>query len=81
MTCRDVIEFLADYLAGDLAAEQQAVFDEHLAICPDCVAYLKNYRRTIQLGQAALQTPESPVCADIPEDLVQAILAARKKAT
>jgi anti-sigma factor RsiW len=79
MTCRDFIEFLMDYVAGELSAEERALFDAHLAICPPCVAYLKTYRATIQMGQAALAASEGPVPADVPEELVQAILAARRQ--
>ena len=30
MTCRELVEFLADYLAGDLPAEVRRVFEAHL---------------------------------------------------
>jgi anti-sigma factor RsiW len=81
MTCRDVIEFLMDYLAGEVSPEERAVFEQHLAICPPCVAYLKTYQETIQLEQSVLSQPEEPICEEIPDDLVQAIMAARKKST
>jgi len=77
MTCRDFIEFLMDYLSGELSADERAIFDAHLAECPWCVAYLKTYRETVALGKAALAEPEKGVPADVPEDLVRAILAAR----
>jgi anti-sigma factor RsiW len=81
MTCRDFIDFLMDYLAGDLSADERAIFDAHLAECPPCVAYLNSYRDTIKLGQAVLAPSQAPVPADVPEDLVQAVLAARRKRT
>jgi anti-sigma factor RsiW len=79
MTCREVIEFLAEYLAGELPPEQHKVFTEHLDACPECVAYLESYEETVRLGKAALSEPEDPVSDDVPEELVQAILAARRK--
>jgi anti-sigma factor RsiW len=81
MTCREFIDFLADYLSGELPATQQAVFEEHLAICPDCVNYLDTYRETIRLGKAAFADPEDPVPEEVPEELVQAILSAVRKPT
>jgi anti-sigma factor RsiW len=76
MTCRDIIEFLTEYTAGKVPPEERAIFEEHLALCPPCVAYLRNYQATVQLEKAALCTPEK---ADpMPEELVAAILAARK---
>ena len=77
MTCRHILEFLTDYVDGTVTAEEQAVFEAHLAICPPCVAYLHTYQVTVQLGKAALGGVEAP--ADpVPEELVTAILAARK---
>lgn len=78
MTCREFAEFMADYRSGDLSAEARARFDEHMALCPDCVTYLKGYEAAIRLGRHAW-APESPVPEDVPETLVQAILAARQR--
>ncbi len=78
MNCREFTEFLHEYLFGNLPEEERAEFDRHLAECPWCVAYLDNYRKTIQLGQAAFAEPEdAPPPPDAPEELIQAILAAR----
>jgi predicted anti-sigma-YlaC factor YlaD len=51
--------------------------DEHLAVCPECVAYLQNFRATIAVTKHACE--DDPALAQIPEELVQAILAARMK--
>jgi len=78
MTCRDFVTFLSDYLSGELAAAERARFEAHLAECPMCVAYLKTYQETIKLGKAALTESEEAIPAEVPEELVQAILAARR---
>jgi anti-sigma factor RsiW len=75
MNCREVTEFLLDYFAGGLPAGERAVFDEHLADCPDCRTYLAHYRQTVLLGAEAFAGPAEAV----PEDLVRAILAARPR--
>jgi anti-sigma factor RsiW len=81
MTCRDVIEFLLEYRSGTLPAGQRAAFEEHLETCPQCVAYLKSYDEAVRLGKGALHHRDDPVSDDVPEELVQAILAARRKHT
>lgn len=43
-------------------------------MCPSCVAYLKTYEQTILLASAS---GDDPVPGQVPESLVQAILAAR----
>jgi anti-sigma factor RsiW len=78
MTCNDFITFLMDYVEGDLPAAQQAVFEEHLALCESCVAYLSNYRDTVALSKAAMCDPAGPVPDEVPEDLITAVLASRK---
>jgi len=60
MTCRDVIDVLADYLEQALTPEMAADLERHLAGCEPCRAYLATYRRTRALGaQAArLEMPD-----------------------
>ena len=50
MTCRDVIDVLADYLEQALTPEIAADLERHLAGCEPCRAYLATYRRTRALG-------------------------------
>lgn len=76
LTCRDAVAFLASYLGGELAPLERARFDAHLAACPDCRTYLAQYEQTRALSRAALD--DDAVDAVLPEELVQAILAARK---
>ncbi|HEX4590903.1 MAG TPA: zf-HC2 domain-containing protein [Gemmataceae bacterium] len=78
MNCREFTEFLNLYFDGELAAAERAVFDEHLAECPDCTAYLQNYAATVRLGRAAFDTNGS-VPAAVPADLVAAVLAALRQ--
>ena len=76
MTCREFIEFLWVYLSEVMSEDRRLRFDAHLTVCPSCVAYLKSYVETQRLGREALD-PDAPLPADVPEDLVRAILAAR----
>jgi anti-sigma factor RsiW len=79
MTCRELIDFLMAYLDGELPAARRALFDEHLEICAACRRYLDQYKATIALGRSACDppAPDAPVPDEVPEELVQAILAAR----
>ncbi|MFO0837392.1 MAG: zf-HC2 domain-containing protein [Phycisphaerae bacterium] len=78
ITCRELTDFLHDYVSGDLAQAQHAEFERHLAVCPPCVRYLSSYRKTIEVGRDCLKAPETSL-PPMPEELVRAILAARKK--
>jgi len=79
MTCREFIDVLSDYLSQELPAQQRATFEAHLRECPDCVAYLKSYEDTVKLGQRAFKHSEEAVPDDVPEELVRAIVAARRE--
>lgn len=77
MTCRELADFMADYLSGELPADTRTQFDHHLSICPTCVTYLKDYEAAIRVGKSVLVS-ETAIPATVPEDLVKAVLAARK---
>ena len=79
MTCRTFIEFLMEYLNGELAPQEHAEFEAHLAECPWCVAYLQTYQEAIRMGKIVFADEEKEVPADVPEELIQAILAARAR--
>jgi anti-sigma factor RsiW len=78
VNCRTFIEFLMEYLNGELPPAQRAEFEAHLAECPWCVAYLQTYQEAIRLGKAVLADEEA-VPEAVPEELIQAILAARAR--
>jgi anti-sigma factor RsiW len=79
MTCREFVEFLWRYIDNDLSPGERSTFDDHLTKCPHCVKYLQQYQATTQAGKAAVAASDNAVPADVPEDLVQAILHARAK--
>ena len=78
MTCREVADFLAEYLNGALPEREHQLFERHLRLCPNCVEYLAIYRTTITLGRHAFDETDA-VERGMPEGLVSAILSARKR--
>ncbi len=79
MTCREFADFLMDYLSEELAPESRAQFEQHLDQCPNCNKYLTAYGETVKLGKRAFEDEEGPLPADVPDGLVKAILAARRR--
>ena len=79
ITCRELLDFLGDYVDAELPAAQLAEFHRHLAVCPSCVNYVETYKATRLLGRAACCDPRDAPPADVPEPLIAAILAARRK--
>ena len=78
MNCREFTEFLMAYLDGELAESERSSFDFHLHGCQSCVNYMESYHATIALGRRACSEDQA-IPEDVPEALVQAILAARGK--
>ncbi len=46
--CREITDLLLDYMTGELDPETVAAFEAHLRLCPDCVAFLNTYKKTVQ---------------------------------
>jgi predicted anti-sigma-YlaC factor YlaD len=78
ITCKEFEEFVLSHLDGNLTRAQQAVFDLHLRLCRECREYLAAYQRSMEVGRAVLTTPDDRIPDDVPEDLIKAILVARK---
>ncbi len=75
--CDELIGFLDDYVEDRLSPDERACFEAHLSLCEACVRYLNGYRDTLRA--LALVARESDVVPDeVPEELVEAILAARR---
>jgi hypothetical protein len=51
------VKLIGDYLAGRLRRRAAAAFEHHLSQCPDCEAFLKTYKKTIELTTSFLRTP------------------------
>ena len=47
-TCEQVTSLILDYLTGGFDTETTLAFEQHLRDCPDCVAFLNTYKKTIQ---------------------------------
>ncbi len=47
LSCKELVELVTDYLEGALPAMEGARFEEHIAGCPHCTAYLDQMRATI----------------------------------
>lgn len=77
LTCRQIIDYVQAFLDGELPRRERTIFELHLNLCPDCLNYLRSYQATLALAKRAGR--DEPTESPVPDDLVQAILAARKQ--
>ena len=49
LACNELVEIVTDYLEGSLPPEEEARFEDHLAICEGCRTYLEQMRLTIRV--------------------------------
>jgi anti-sigma factor RsiW len=78
MTCKEFEDFVQAYIDDELSSAQRSVFELHIRLCRECKDYLAAYQRAIALGRAVLGAPNQPVPAEVPKDLVAAILKAKE---
>ncbi|HEY2868983.1 MAG TPA: zf-HC2 domain-containing protein [Gaiellales bacterium] len=66
LVCREVVELVSDYLEGAMTLEERARFEEHLAMCEGCSAYLEQMRLTLRVAGALRPEAVDPhVCAHL----------------
>jgi anti-sigma factor RsiW len=81
VTCRELADFIMDYLTGELPEGVRTAFEHHLSLCPDCVNYVAAYQKTVELNRRVFSNDDAEAGAstNVPDDLVKAILASRKQ--
>jgi len=69
MNCRQVVELMTDYLEGNLHARDRARFEEHIAGCDGCRAYLAQLRTARDVvGRMA----DEPMPESVERELIEA---------
>jgi hypothetical protein len=48
ISCQEVVELVTDYLEGAMAADDAALFEQHLNFCDGCVWYVDQLRLTVR---------------------------------
>jgi anti-sigma factor RsiW len=69
MTCRQVVELMTAYLEGNLPASERTRFEEHIAGCDGCRAYLAQLQTT---REVVGRTANEPMPASVERELIEA---------
>jgi hypothetical protein len=54
-SCQAAISLIGNYLTGSIPPTVKTDFERHLHCCPDCTAFLRTYRKTIEATRAFLR--------------------------
>ncbi len=73
LTCKQLDDFLVDFLDGNLPFRQKLSMHMHLGLCKECRDYVRDYERAVVLGRKACSHQEE--LTEVPEELVQAVLS------
>ena len=77
--CEQADHFIDEYLAANLSASQRRIFQWHINLCAECSQYLEEYRHSMALGKTHFHEQNADDESEVPEGIVQAILAARSE--
>ena len=69
ITCREFVELATNYLEGKLSDPDRERFEDHLALCPGCQAYMEQLEATLR---ALGRIPEESLSADARDELLHA---------
>lgn len=69
LTCSELVELVTEYLEGGLLPDDAGRFEEHLTLCPACLAHVDQMRATVEATGRLRE-------ADLSPDLADALLAA-----
>jgi anti-sigma factor RsiW len=73
MNCREITEFLEQYVSDELSPDLLAEFETHMHACGNCVTFMTQYRMVIEAAKGCYgPTPAEP--PPVPEELVTLIL-------
>ena len=76
--CVEMVEIVTEWMEGALDDDTRSAVEEHLAICPDCIAYLDQLRTTTALtARLAGSDDVEPPPPDVRARLVAAFRASR----
>lgn len=78
LTCAEFERFVLDYHEGLLSERQRSTFELHMWMCPMCDVYFKSYVKSVQMGQRLYEDEDGDSPADLPDELVAAILESRR---
>lgn len=71
MTCQELLELLAEYVAQELEADVLVLFEKHVGECPSCGGVVETYKLTLVVVKSLPQQ-----CDPLPDEVSNRLKAA-----
>jgi anti-sigma factor RsiW len=75
MKCEEIVQYLSEYIDGELPVDILVEAEQHMSQCPNCTTAAKTLRNTIQLYQ---HTGKARINPEHRDSLLAAIKEASK---
>jgi anti-sigma factor RsiW len=73
MLCKDIVENIMGYIEAELDYETLVELEKHLDMCPECMAFVRTYKRMLSLTGKLKE--KSFVTPDVRSRLKELLLA------
>jgi len=64
VACVDFVELATEWMEGALDEDQRSEIEEHLVVCPPCIAFVRQLRLTQQALGTLQDAPLPPAARD-----------------
>ena len=76
--CQVFVELVTEYLEGTLSADDVALIDAHLALCPGCGSVVEQFRETVRLSRQIREGDVERIEPGVRADLMAAFVEATR---
>lgn len=63
-TCKQITDLVLNYFDGTLSPPLTREFGRHLRMCPDCVRFLRTYKKTVAITRSVAVSDMPPNVRD-----------------
>ena len=66
MNCNDYVDWMHDYIDGELSREDSVRLKEHMLACLDCCSHFDQLEKTEALLSSSMAAPRKPMLPRMP---------------
>jgi len=75
MDCKEMVQYLSEYVDGEMDESLRRLIDEHGGDCPPCRAFIRTLSRTVEIVR---EQPREPLPDELRKKLAEALRRASR---